>query len=64
MGKQGNLLKPFIVVPSFRMFVGVWYNQFLLYSLCQVAVNTTIQNEREFLDHIIKSTNMKCLTAP
>jgi coatomer subunit beta len=27
-------------------------------------VNTTIQNEREFLDHIIKSTNMKCLTAP
>ncbi|KAL1210436.1 Coatomer subunit beta-1 [Cardamine amara subsp. amara] len=29
----------------------------------KVAVNTTIQNEREFLDHIIKSTNMKCLTA-
>ncbi|CAN1220311.1 Coatomer subunit beta-1 [Linum perenne] len=30
----------------------------------KVAVNTTIQNEKEFLDHIIKSTNMKCLTAP
>ncbi|KAK4487945.1 hypothetical protein RD792_003689 [Penstemon davidsonii] len=29
----------------------------------KVAVNTTITNEREFLDHIIKSTNMKCLTA-
>ncbi|XP_056845572.1 coatomer subunit beta-1 [Raphanus sativus] len=30
----------------------------------KVAVNTKIENEREFLDHIIKSTNMKCLTAP
>ncbi|KAH0901107.1 hypothetical protein HID58_040610 [Brassica napus] len=30
----------------------------------KVAVNTTIQNERKFLDHIIKSTNMKCLTPP
>ncbi|KAE8658662.1 Coatomer subunit beta-1 [Hibiscus syriacus] len=30
----------------------------------KVAVNTVIQNEKEFLDHIIKSTNMKCLTAP
>ncbi|CAN1124130.1 Coatomer subunit beta-1 [Linum perenne] len=30
----------------------------------KVAVNTTIQNEKEFLNHIIKSTNMKCLTAP
>ncbi|GKA05441.1 coatomer subunit beta-1 [Tanacetum coccineum] len=29
----------------------------------QVAVNTVIQDEKEFLDHIIKSTNMKCLTA-
>ncbi|KAL0302883.1 UNVERIFIED_CONTAM: Coatomer subunit beta-1 [Sesamum radiatum] len=29
----------------------------------KVAVNTTIANEKEFLDHIIKSTNMKCLTA-
>ncbi|KAJ9702161.1 hypothetical protein PVL29_004074 [Vitis rotundifolia] len=29
----------------------------------KVAVNTVIQNEKEFLDHIIKSTNMKCLTA-
>ncbi|GAA0184957.1 hypothetical protein Leryth_022394 [Lithospermum erythrorhizon] len=29
----------------------------------KVAVNTTIQAEKEFLDHIIKSTNMKCLTA-
>lgn len=30
----------------------------------KVAVNTVIQEEKEFLDHIIKSTNMKCLTAP
>ncbi|CAI9787151.1 unnamed protein product [Fraxinus pennsylvanica] len=29
----------------------------------KVAVNTTITDEKEFLDHIIKSTNMKCLTA-
>ncbi|MBA0839208.1 hypothetical protein Goarm_004963, partial [Gossypium armourianum] len=29
----------------------------------KVAVNTVIKNEKEFLDHIIKSTNMKCLTA-
>ncbi|KAG8380310.1 hypothetical protein BUALT_Bualt06G0002300 [Buddleja alternifolia] len=29
----------------------------------KVAVNTTITNEKEFLDHIIKSTNLKCLTA-
>ncbi|KAL1217444.1 Coatomer subunit beta-1 [Cardamine amara subsp. amara] len=28
----------------------------------KVAVNTMIQEEKEFLDHIIKSTNMKCLT--
>ncbi|XP_047968803.1 coatomer subunit beta-1-like [Salvia hispanica] len=28
----------------------------------KVAVNTTIANEKEFLDHIIKSTNMRCLT--
>ncbi|XP_052209409.1 coatomer subunit beta-1 [Diospyros lotus] len=30
----------------------------------KVAVNTVIQDEKQFLDHIIKSTNMKCLTAP
>ncbi|XP_004296972.1 PREDICTED: coatomer subunit beta-1 [Fragaria vesca subsp. vesca] len=30
----------------------------------KVAVNTVIQDEKEFLDHIMKSTNMKCLTAP
>ncbi|XP_073305226.1 coatomer subunit beta-1-like [Primulina huaijiensis] len=30
----------------------------------KVAVNTSIQDEKEFLDHIINSTNMKCLTAP
>ncbi|KAA3489833.1 coatomer subunit beta-1 [Gossypium australe] len=28
----------------------------------KVAVNTVIQDEKEFLYHIIKSTNMKCLT--
>ncbi|KAF3781577.1 Coatomer subunit beta-1 [Nymphaea thermarum] len=30
----------------------------------KVAVNTVIQDEKEFLDHIVKSTNMKCLTPP
>ncbi|KAG9130180.1 hypothetical protein Leryth_018767 [Lithospermum erythrorhizon] len=30
----------------------------------KVAVNTTIEDEKEFLNHIISSTNMKCLTAP
>ncbi|KAI4355893.1 hypothetical protein L6164_004621 [Bauhinia variegata] len=30
----------------------------------KVAVSTVIQDEREFLNHIIKSTNMKCLTPP
>ncbi|KAG1326885.1 coatomer subunit beta-1 [Cocos nucifera] len=28
----------------------------------KVAVNTTIQDEKEFLNHIVKSTHMKCLT--
>eukprot|EP01018_Ginkgo_biloba_P040144 Gb_03760 [translate_table: standard] len=28
----------------------------------KVAVNTIIQDEKEFLNHIISSTNMKCLT--
>ncbi|XAR67766.1 hypothetical protein NMG60_11002659 [Bertholletia excelsa] len=28
----------------------------------KVAINTVIQDEKEFLNHIIKSTNMKCLT--
>lgn len=30
----------------------------------KVAVNTVIQDEKEFLNHIIRSTNMKCLTPP
>ncbi|WOG92158.1 hypothetical protein DCAR_0311418 [Daucus carota subsp. sativus] len=30
----------------------------------KVAVNTVIQKEKDFLDHIIKATNMKCLTGP
>ncbi|CAN6458868.1 unnamed protein product [Victoria cruziana] len=30
----------------------------------KVAVNTVIQDEKEFLDHIVKSTNMRCLTPP
>ncbi|KAK8545362.1 hypothetical protein V6N13_066648 [Hibiscus sabdariffa] len=29
----------------------------------KVAINTAIQDEKEFLNHIIKSINMKCLTA-
>jgi coatomer subunit beta len=30
----------------------------------QVAINTTITDVNEFLDHIVSSTNMKCLTPP
>ncbi|KAG5016429.1 hypothetical protein JHK82_022087 [Glycine max] len=30
----------------------------------KVAVNTVLQDERDFLNHIVKSTNMKCLTPP
>ncbi|XVF89276.1 hypothetical protein PTKIN_Ptkin19aG0117000 [Pterospermum kingtungense] len=29
----------------------------------KAAINSVVQDEKEFLDHIIKSTNMKCLTA-
>ncbi|XP_050101891.1 coatomer subunit beta-1-like [Malus sylvestris] len=28
----------------------------------KVAVNTVIQDEKEFLNHVVKATNMKCLT--
>lgn len=30
----------------------------------KVAVNTSISNVKDFLDHIIQTTNMKCLTPP
>jgi coatomer subunit beta len=30
----------------------------------KVAVNTNIQDVQEFLDHVVASTNMKCLTPP
>ena len=30
----------------------------------KVAINTTIGDVREFLDHIVASTNMRCLTPP
>ena len=30
----------------------------------KVAVNTDIDDVKEFLDHVVKSTNMKCLTPP
>ncbi|KAJ3681868.1 hypothetical protein LUZ60_014441 [Juncus effusus] len=30
----------------------------------KVAISTSIKDEKEFLNHIIKSTNMKCLTPP
>ena len=30
----------------------------------KVAVNTDIEDVKEFLDHVVKSTNMKCLTPP
>ncbi|XP_050384402.1 coatomer subunit beta-1-like isoform X2 [Argentina anserina] len=30
----------------------------------KVSVNTVIEDEKEFLNHIVKATNMKCLTPP
>merc|ERR1719386_22175 len=30
----------------------------------KVAINTSLSRCREFLDHIVESTNMKCLTPP
>ena len=30
----------------------------------KVAINTSLTRCREFLDHIVESTNMKCLTPP
>ena len=30
----------------------------------QVAVSTVFEDEKEFLNHIVKATNMKCLTPP
>ena len=30
----------------------------------QVAINTTIPDVTDFLNHIVASTNMKCLTPP
>jgi len=30
----------------------------------KVAVNTDIEDVKEFLEHVVKSTNMKCLTPP
>ena len=32
--------------------------------MLQVAINTNITDLNEFLDHIIRHTNMTCLTAP
>ena len=32
--------------------------------MLQVAINTTIPDVNEFLNHIVASTNMKCLTPP
>uniref|UniRef100_A0A453ES37 Coatomer beta subunit appendage platform domain-containing protein n=1 Tax=Aegilops tauschii subsp. strangulata TaxID=200361 RepID=A0A453ES37_AEGTS len=48
-------------------FLVISYFSFLLHlyvSFYQVAVNTVIQDEKKFLNHVIKSTNMKCLTPP
>ena len=32
--------------------------------IVQVAINTTIPDVKDFLTHIVASTNMKCLTPP
>ncbi|KAM3349088.1 hypothetical protein ACQJBY_022314 [Aegilops geniculata] len=51
-------------------FVGYFLSIVLVFllhlyvSFYQVAVNTVIQDEKKFLNHVIKSTNMKCLTPP
>ena len=51
------LVKPYLWLVSLLLLR-------LLFLVYQVAVNTVIQDEKEFLNHIIKSTNMKCLTPP
>lgn len=37
-------------------------NRFLMPVLSQVSVNTTITDLHDYLKHLLKSTNMKCLT--
>lgn len=44
----------------YKLLLGLSYHYCCFVN--QVAVNTVIQDEKEFLNHIIKSTNMKCLT--
>lgn len=39
-------------------------NQIVAWFHLQVAVNTNIQDVQEFLNHVVSSTNMKCLTPP
>jgi len=56
-----------IAVESRSTFFVIGFTSFakpIFHCLYQVAVNTVIQDEKEFLNHIIKSTNMKCLTPP
>jgi hypothetical protein len=53
---------PFIVLSEF--IVAPYFGLLHFFFAHQVAVNTVIQDEKEFLNHVIKSTNMKCLTPP
>ncbi|VAH60461.1 unnamed protein product [Triticum turgidum subsp. durum] len=67
-----NKLLTFIAeaVIILNYFVGYFLSIMLVFlphlyvSFYQVAVNTVIQDEKKFLNHVIKSTNMKCLTPP
>ena len=55
---------PHLVLAVFQHFViiGQHSNLYKYNVLSQVAINIVLQDEKEFLDHIIKSTNMNYLT--
>lgn len=49
-----------------RSRIGIYQQSLSSLPCCflQVAINTTIPDVTEFLNHIVASTNMKCLTPP
>ncbi|KAI9084538.1 hypothetical protein K1719_033526 [Acacia pycnantha] len=65
--ESSKQIKANIMVSSTETGV-IFGNIVYLWTQCKwenkVAVNTVIQDEREFLNHILKCTSMKCLTPP
>ena len=53
-----------LAVSQHSGIIGQHSNLYKYNFFSQVAVNNVLQDEKEFLDHIIKSINMKCLTPP